>query len=150
LKPFVFALTPVLKLKQAQEKQQAAALSSLRQRIRELLEDAQGLDVQIIGLTAEAERQSAQGMPPWKMEGYARYARRLFEQKDRLKQETAARLEEAEALQRALLALRQEMKLLQNLREKRYASYLMDLQAAQQMEMDERIAFLEGARQREA
>lgn len=150
MKPFVFALTPVLKLKQAQEKQQAAALMGLQQRIRQVLEDTKGLETALSALASQTECQFSQGMPPWKMEGYARYAQRLFEQKDQQEREAAKLLEEEENMRRTLIEMRQEIKLLQNLREKRYASYLEDMEAAQQKEMDERIAFSEGAGLQEA
>lgn len=150
MKPFVFSLMPVLRLKQAQEKQQAAALSALQQRIHSVLEDTQQLETALSVLISDQERQSLQGMPPWKMEGYARYAQCLFEQKNQKEREAAELADQEEAIKRVLLEMRQEMKLLQNLREKRYASYLKDLETAQQKEMDERIAFLESAALQEA
>ncbi|MDR0324838.1 MAG: flagellar FliJ family protein [Oscillospiraceae bacterium] len=137
MKKFKFTLQSVLNVKRAQEKQQIGELTECNARIRRFEQARQELMEREMGQHEEFRRQIGEGLSPAELRlwGIAnRAARERVEYQDKV-------LEQAEGerlrIEKKLIAVMQERKILEKLRDKQKEAYRAEQQRETAIEMAE-------------
>lgn len=141
MKKFVFTLQSLLNLKQSQEKQERNNLASLTIRLNQLLAERDDMFERREKASASYSEQLASGMRAAETQQFTSYFRMmkdLLAEQDR-KIEAAQR--ETEECRRRLVEVLREIHMLDNLREKQYQQYQLELQIEQDKTIGDYVSY---------
>ncbi len=141
MKRFKFSLEPLLKTKGLLKREQEITLARLTMQKERLLEEKGILEIEILRIQSTCSQRLQKGLFAHEIAAYASYAKKIKDAQV-VKAQEILKMEEKEHLAREeLLKLRQESKMLESLKAKKYELYKEEEQAQILLETDERIAY---------
>ncbi len=141
MKRFRFALQPLMKVKQTLEKQLKGELLQINMRLRILQEEKTAEEDRLAKAAADHQARLRRGAAMAEVSGYPGYCAFQCEVIDGLSRRIEATLQERAACQEKLIAIMKDLKMLENLRERKYAEYLQENEREAQKEMDDFVSY---------
>lgn len=134
---FKFRLARLLSVKMAQEEQLKIQLSALRSELRRVEDEAKKYEEQFKELGLRIHLTSSRGITGFELSQLLIYRDSIQVQLRSLNERLAQLREQEKALRDQYLEARKERKILQNLRERRFRTYVFEQDRAHRLYLDE-------------
>ncbi|WP_448524193.1 flagellar export protein FliJ [Pseudothermotoga sp.] len=134
---FRFRLSRLLSLKMSQEEQLKIRLSALRAEMRRIEDSVRKCEEQLKGIMLKTLSLSARGISGFELSQLLTYRESLQTEVSFLNSKLAQLREQENVLRDQYLEARKERKILQNLRERRFRTYVFEQDRAHRLYLDE-------------
>lgn len=134
---FRFRLARLLSVKMAQEEQLKIQLSALRSELRRMEDEAKKYEEQLKELGLRIHLTSSRGITGFELSQLLIYRDSIQAQLRSLNERLAQLREQENALRDQYLEARKERRILQNLRERRFRTYVFEQDRAHRLYLDE-------------